>query len=144
MLAEIMRPLDPIERVFHTYADCYSVHFCLVAEIYGEIDVSNFANGLMALQSRHSTLAALIEKDAEGRPSFREPTGRPIPMTFAPLGPRTDWRSFVRNELAMPSAVDPAPLVPAGDRLRLTQARNDHVRSDLAEICGALGRNASV
>jgi hypothetical protein len=68
--ATFMRPLGYMERLFHLYAREHRRHFCVAAEISGDIDVLDFQAAFDKVQQRHPMLPAYMAADARLGPSI--------------------------------------------------------------------------
>jgi hypothetical protein len=107
-----MRPLGCCERFFHIYAHAFPVHFCLVAEISGEINSTKLHMAFEQVRRRHPALRACIVDDVESGPIFHG-TDNPIEVRAIPIELGTDWRHVVEDELNRPFDRVPGPLMRA-------------------------------
>jgi NRPS condensation-like uncharacterized protein len=107
-----IRPLGCGERFFRLYSLAFPVHFCLVAQIEGAVDLAKLSAGLEQVRRRHPALRVCIVDDAETGPAFYG-TDNPIEICPAPVEADADWRGVVERELNRPFDTVPGPLMRA-------------------------------
>jgi hypothetical protein len=108
----LIRPLGCCERFFYLYSLAFPVHFCLVAQIEGALDLAKLAAALEQVRRRHSALRVCIVDDAEAGPAFYS-IDNPIELHAAPAVTGADWRMVVERELNLPFDTVRGPLMRA-------------------------------
>jgi len=108
----LVRPLGSGERFFHLYSLAFPVHFCLVAQIEGELDSAKLAAALDQVRRRHPALRVCIVDDAETEPAFYR-IDHSIELHAALAETASDWRWVVERELSLPFSAFPGPLMRA-------------------------------
>jgi hypothetical protein len=108
----LIRPLGCCERFFYLYSLAFPVHFCLVAQIEGALDLAKLAAALEQVRRRHSTLRVCIVDEAETGPVFHR-IDDPIELRSAPAEAAADWRAVVEGELNQPFDAVRGPLMRA-------------------------------
>ena len=108
----LVRPLGCCERFFYLYSLAFPVHFSLVAEIQGTLDLARLGAALEQVRNRHSALRVGIVDDAETGPMFCR-TNNPIELNVLPVDTVADWRGVVESELSLPFSTFPGPLMRA-------------------------------
>lgn len=114
------RPLGAVERLFWLLDQNRPTHFCMVAELEGEIIASELEEALRILSSDNPLLTARIASDALGVVTFLA-SGLGLAPIVLPAG--TDWIDVAASELDL--RFDPAtgPLF----RLSLVPVAGRHV-----------------
>jgi NRPS condensation-like uncharacterized protein len=108
----LVRPLGCCERFFYLYSLAFPVHFSLVAEIQGTLDLARLGAALEQVRNRHSALRVGIVDDAETGPMFCR-TNNPIELNVLPADAVADWCGVVESELSLPFSTFPGPLMRA-------------------------------
>jgi hypothetical protein len=110
----LVRPLGAFERMYHRYQEKNTLHFCVVAELAGDLEPSALEAGLDAVQHRHPLLNVHVEDHLQRRLGFYRPaTVPPIPVTVAAAGPARTWRDLVADELTRPFGTGRTPMIRA-------------------------------
>lgn len=111
MSRPLCRPLDRAEAFFWFLDRCSSMNFAVMAEGAGALDPGRLEAALARAQERHPALAAAIGAGADGRLAFvPRPDARPT-LTRESAG--EDWRAALAARLAVPFALEEAPLLRA-------------------------------
>jgi hypothetical protein len=101
-----------MERFFHLYAREHPRHFCVVAEISGDIDALDFQTAFDRVQRRHPMLSAYIAVDVRSGPSIFH-SDRKLPVGVVASTEPGDWHAIVERELRTPFVDSEAPLLRA-------------------------------
>lgn len=107
-----VRPVGSMERFFHLYAREHPRHFCVVAEISGDIDALDFQTAFDRVQRRHPMLSAYIAVDVRSGPSIFH-SDRKLPVGVVASTEPGDWHAIVERELRTPFVDSEAPLLRA-------------------------------
>ena len=108
-----VRPVGSMERFFHLYAREHPRHFCVVAEISGDIDALDFQTAFDRVQRRHPMLSAYIAGDVRSGPSIFHCDHRKLPVAVVASTEPGDWHAIVERELRTPFVDSEAPLMRA-------------------------------
>jgi Condensation domain len=105
-----IRPLGGVERLFYLWSLAVPVHFCLVAQIEGAIDLAGLGAALEQVRRRYPALRVCILDDAETGPMFHE-TENTIEISTVPVKVQADWPTVVQSELNRAFEAFPGPLM---------------------------------
>jgi len=110
--AQLVRPVDALERLFYRYAEQNPVHFSLVAEFGVILTEAQVRAALSAVQKRHPLLSVHVEDHPGSRLGFyRADSVAPIGLTAHESDQH--WQTFAAAELARPFDRSTAPLMRA-------------------------------
>jgi hypothetical protein len=108
----LVRRLGAFERMYHRYQQKNTMHFCVVAELVDDLDLSALEAGLLAVQDRHPLLTVHVEDHPRTRLGFYRPARvPPIPVTVLDGGAGRTWCDVVAEELTRPFDTARAPMV---------------------------------
>nr|WP_246799145.1 condensation domain-containing protein [Rhizobium leguminosarum] len=103
------RQLSTHERLLYLYSKRHHRHFCLVGELEGHIDETDFQKALEQVRRRHANLRFAIE-DGEDGPGFVN-HNKPLTIEVTTCDGSTDWKPVVEAELAKPFFPWMGPLI---------------------------------
>jgi len=107
-----VRHLGTSERLLFLYSNDHPRHFCVAAEITGELTPEDFRPAFDLVQRRHPMLNVEIRIDGQSGPAFYG-VKRPIDGELKPLSHDGDWIAEVERELATPFPGAGGPLMRA-------------------------------
>ncbi|MGO7028857.1 condensation domain-containing protein [Rhizobium johnstonii] len=113
------RKLGTHERLLYLYSQQHPRHFCIAAEVIGQLRPVELQTALQNLQARHLPLCLFIH-DAEDGPQFGVHR-HPIPLRLK-NDSSANWQELVEEELRTPFPTDLGPL------MRLTLLSNAYPR----------------
>jgi Condensation domain len=108
----LVRPLGAFERLYHRYQQKNAMHFCVVAELAGDLDPSALDDALLAVQHRHPLLNVYVDDHPQTRLGlYRPATVSPIPLTIVDAAAGHTCFDLVAGELARPFDTCSAPMI---------------------------------
>jgi Condensation domain len=130
----VVRPLGPLERMWHWFGQMHPQHFLLAAEFDSVLSEHEVRDALSAVQGRQPLLQVSIESSANGPVFSRTENPAPIGLRTVEVANKSDWTHVAADELTerIDSATAPlarAVLITAGDDSVLLLAF-DHVICD--------------
>jgi|SRR5690348_6910674 len=97
--AQLVRPIDSLERLFYRYAERNPTHFAIAAEFDTTLTEAHLRTALQAVQQRHPLLSLHVEDRPGSRLGFyRAHSVAPISLTVHECDEL--WQSFAAAELA--------------------------------------------
>jgi hypothetical protein len=110
--AQLVRPVDALERLFYRYAERNPAHFAISAEFDMTLTEAQLRTALQAVQQRHPLLSVHVEDRPGSRLGFyRAHSVAPISLTMHECD--EEWLKFAAAELAQPFDRSTAPLMRA-------------------------------
>jgi Condensation domain len=108
-----VRELGARERLLHLCALEHPTHFCVVAEIVGDIAPEAYIPAFATLQRRHPMLNVDIQAPAGSSGGAFHAINRPIEVKIRAASQAHDWQREVERELNTPQPGSPGPLMRA-------------------------------
>jgi hypothetical protein len=106
-----IRTLGAMERLFWFMDQNHPAHLTVTAEVKGFTKVQNWRDALDAVQRCHPVLSTSINRNKEGQPALYQVDAAPIPLRVVDGSVQGRWELEVDREMAVPFALDQAPLI---------------------------------
>jgi hypothetical protein len=108
----LVRCLGAFERMYYRFEQQSTMHFCVVAELAGELDPAVLEAALSVVQERHPLLNVYVEDHPQAGLGFYRPASvPPIPVTVHDAEGGRSWCDVVTEELTRPFDTSRAPMI---------------------------------
>lgn len=144
----VVRPLGPLERMWHWFGQEHPQHFLLAAEFDSVPSEDGVRDALSAVQGRHPLLQVSIDSSANDPVFSRTENPAPIGLRRVRIANKNDWTEIAAEELT--ERIDPATAPLARAVLITTEDDSvlllafDHVICDGISAVGVLDELISV